>query len=119
MKVRKEVDKFNDIRYYNEAGQFHRDDGPAIIYNDGEKHWYQNGVIHRDDGPALIFANGEKLWYKNGKLHRDNGPAVEHPNGFKEWYFDGKEYTQTEFKIFLAKKKVKNNKLKKYKRNKL
>jgi hypothetical protein len=31
-----------DVYWYNELGETHRDDGPAIIYDDGEVEWYLN-----------------------------------------------------------------------------
>jgi len=31
------------MMYYNEYGQLHRDDGPAIEYPDGRKEWWVNG----------------------------------------------------------------------------
>ena len=53
-------------------GEFHRDgDEPAIIYDDGEEHWYQYGALHRDgDKPAVICSNGDKEWWKNGTRYR-------------------------------------------------
>lgn len=48
--------EFNDhIAYYNEIGQYHRVDGPAIIYDNFTECWYFNGELHREDGPAIIF----------------------------------------------------------------
>ena len=47
-------------------GQLHRDDGPAVIDEDGYKAWFKNGNLHRVDGPAIIYTNGDKSWYKNG-----------------------------------------------------
>ena len=70
-------------------GEFHRDDGPAVINSNGSKVWYKNGRPHRDDGPAVIVSNGSKVWYKNGKRHRDDGPAVMNSNGYKAWYRNG------------------------------
>jgi len=33
----------------------------------GNKHWYNNaGQLHREDGPAAEYENGTKFWYKNG-----------------------------------------------------
>ena len=32
-----------DIFWYNELGQRHRKDGPAVIKSDGEIYWYFNG----------------------------------------------------------------------------
>ena len=37
--------------------------------------------LHREDGPAIEYANGNKHWYLNGKLHREDGPAIENANG--------------------------------------
>jgi hypothetical protein len=48
--------------------------------------WYKNHELHREDGPALIYVNGDKFWYKNGKLHREEEPAVIYSNGDKFWY---------------------------------
>lgn len=49
--------------------------------------------FHRDDGPALIYPNGEERWYKNGKLHREDGPAITRANGNYEWHFNGTAFT--------------------------
>jgi hypothetical protein len=27
----------------------------------------ERGKVHREDGPALIYPDGEKVWYKHGK----------------------------------------------------
>ena len=54
---------------------------------------------HRTDGPAVEYANGNKYWYLNGKLHRTDGPAIEYANGNKYWYINGKEYSEEEFNI--------------------
>jgi hypothetical protein len=58
--------------------------------------WYQHGILHREDGPAMLYNDGTKLWYRHGRLHREDGPAVEWSDGKKEWYinhnyFDTKE----------------------------
>jgi len=121
MKIRKvkTVDKSGTIRFYNEDGHFHREDGPALIYKKGNKEWFKNGKRHNDNGPAVIYSDGSKFWYKNNGLHREDGPAVVYPDGSKKWYLNGKELTQKEFKVFLARKKSKFKRLKKYKRNKL
>ena len=33
-------------------------DQPAIVFEDGEKHWYYNNVLHREIGPAQITPSG-------------------------------------------------------------
>lgn len=68
-------DKFGNIRYVNEFGQLHRDEGPAVIETHGKKIYYQHGSIHREDGPAVIDYDGSLLYYRYGELHRDEGPA--------------------------------------------
>jgi len=36
----------------------------------GTKIWYVNGLYHRIDGPAVEYTNGDKEWYVNGEeLH--------------------------------------------------
>lgn len=73
-------------------GQFHREDGPAIKYTNGDKYWYYKGQRHRKDGPAIEMANGYKAWYFNGRCHRNDGPAIEGLHGYKEWLANGKSY---------------------------
>lgn len=44
MKVYKvTVEESGEIRWYNEQGQFHREEGPACEYPSGAKSWYLNG----------------------------------------------------------------------------
>jgi hypothetical protein len=75
------------IWYIN--GKLHRINGPAIECSRGSKYWYVNNNLHREDGPAEEFANGDKVWYINGKRHRVDGPAIEYVKGKKEWWIDG------------------------------
>jgi hypothetical protein len=83
--------------WFNERGQRHRIDGPAIEYASGTKYWYQNGQRHHIDGPAVEYADGEKYWYQNGFIHRIDGPAIERANGDKQWYINGENLSETEF----------------------
>ena len=64
--MRKEIDEQGTTRYYNEQGQRHRDDGPAVEWADGDKFWLINGKRHREDGPAIEYADGSKEWWLNG-----------------------------------------------------
>ncbi len=73
--VRKLINSFGDIRYYNEQGKLHREDGPATEFSNGCKRWFINGDFHRIGGPAEDYTNGDKCWWKNGKRHRLNAPA--------------------------------------------
>jgi len=31
----------------------------------GNKFWCLNGKLHREDGPAVEFENGDKVWFLN------------------------------------------------------
>jgi hypothetical protein len=86
------IDKSGDKVYYSDENMtvLHREDGPAIEWNDGFKEWWLNGKLHRETGPAIESANGSKSWYLNGKRHREDGPAIEWHDGYKEWYLNGK-----------------------------
>ena len=88
------IDKCGHKRYYNAEGKYHREDGPAVEYDNGDKFWYINGKLHREDGPTLELVNGNKSWYLNDHLHREDGPALELVNGDKSWWLDGKEVTE-------------------------
>ena len=52
--------------YYDEIGKLHKEDGPAIVYDNGDKCWYIHGVRHRVDGPAIEWVNGQAAWYWYG-----------------------------------------------------
>jgi len=98
------TDHYHNTYYINGLGQYHRDDGPAIILKsskkqphgkqktpikNGTQEWYVNGLLHRTDGPAVIREDGHKEWRVNGQRHRVDGPAVEHPNGDFDWWLNG------------------------------
>lgn len=83
MKSKMEIDRFGDKVWRNSKGQFHREDGPAII-NEG---------CYRE-------------WLINDKIHRENGPAVEWNNGYKEWYLNDIRYTEEEYKRKMRFKKI-------------
>jgi hypothetical protein len=70
MKNGLEIDHWSNKRWYKE-GRFHREDGPAIEYANGDKSWHKNGELHREDGPAVITKDGDRLFYLKGKkTHR-------------------------------------------------
>ena len=93
------IDSDGTKRWYNDVGQYHREDGPAVELANGSKQWYLNGKLHREDGPANEWANGSKEWYLNGQRHREDGPAGEWWDGDKAWYLNDKVYTEEEFAL--------------------
>ena len=58
----------------------------------GTKSYFVNNVLHRENGPAVEYEDRYKAWYKNGLRHRQDGPAIEYPSGAKRWYLNGKFY---------------------------
>ena len=84
------VMNYGTFKAWHLNGKLHREDGPAMEYEDGTKAWYINGKRHREDGPALEYTNGDKYWYINDKLHREDGPACECEDGSFRWYFHGR-----------------------------
>ena len=83
-------------------GNFHREDGPAIISSNGTKYWYKQGTWHREDGPAIEYSDGSKEWFKEGERHREDGPAIEWSNGTKEWWLEGKRHSPVNLKDFVV-----------------
>lgn len=73
-------------------GKRHREDGPAVEHADGYKEWWIDGLRHREGAPALMLANGHKEWWVRGDLHRLDGPAIEHMRGVCLWYIEGVHY---------------------------
>ena len=90
LKLECKIDANGTVRHFNAQGQLHRKYGPAVVYADGCRAWYQNGLWHRLDGPAVEFPNGRREWYQNDLLHRLDGPAIEYPDGHREWLQQGR-----------------------------
>jgi hypothetical protein len=77
-------------RYWRDSdGQLHREDGPAVIYADGQFRWYRHGRLHREDGPAYLGDDGQRVWVLDGAVHRMDGPAYEFVDGTYEWWVRG------------------------------
>jgi hypothetical protein len=85
------------------------EEGELEVYASGNKRWLdKEGRFHRLNGPAIIYFDGDTYWYKHGKLHRDDGPAVEWPSdGTEEWYKDGEEYEPSAHELMVWKMKQK------------
>ena len=66
------------------------EDKYKIIVDPMVKQFFKNGLWHRDNGPAVEYKNGDKYWCKEGEYHRVDGPAIELNNGIKYWFYEGK-----------------------------
>jgi hypothetical protein len=51
-------------------------------------HKAANGLWHKVNGPAIVWDNGDEEWWVNGELHRLNGPAV--VGKIVKWYANDK-----------------------------
>ena len=83
------VDELGAKRLFDENGLKHSyNDLPAVVMQNGSKHWYKHGERHRDnDLPAIVLKDGNKYWYKHDKVHRDNGlPAIVLKDGNKYYW---------------------------------
>jgi len=58
-----------------------------------EYHCDEQGLYHRDHGPALVFEDGSSYWFHHGLRHRDNGAATEINGIALEWYVNNKDIT--------------------------
>lgn len=56
-----------------------RGESPVARLAPGATRYWTNGkgFIHRDDGPAIEYDDGSKVWATNGEYHRLDGPAYE------------------------------------------
>lgn len=100
------INNNNEIKIYTQQSneyckmwfkldKLHREDGPAIEYNNGDKKWFVDGKLHRKDGPAVECGSiNIEEWYLDGKLHRIGGPAVKTVEGHKIWCMFGKNHRE-------------------------
>ncbi len=58
-----------------------------------------NGQLHREDGPAMTFNNGAEFYYVHGKQHRTDGPSTIWHDGEVEYWVNDVYYTESEFKL--------------------
>ena len=56
----------NSTRDYHirKYGAVEQPDGSWLHNRDGEIYWYnENGDVHREDGPAIVYPSGDVEWY--------------------------------------------------------
>lgn len=54
-----------------------RFEGHCYVEKWAAQYWIKKGkILHRDDGPAAVFDNGDKTWVINNLFHRLDGPAM-------------------------------------------
>ena len=63
------------------------------VDEDGDLVWVFKGNYHRNDGPAIIYKEGGEEWVNHGQLHRTDGPAIEGPDGYVRWNIYNQQFT--------------------------
>ena len=66
--------------------------------------YYKDGRWSREDGPAIIQNNGTKNWLINDELHRIGGPAVESCLGgsYNSYYINGEKVTEEQHDLLYS-----------------
>jgi hypothetical protein len=73
--MKHEIDEAENEFWYDDDGNYHRDNGPAIIYNSryGNSEWQQHGKLHRLDGPAIDFRYRKEYYIDGERINcKDN-----------------------------------------------
>jgi len=96
------INEYGTKIYKNSKGYYHREDGPALEYTNGDKFWYKEGRWHRENSPAREWIDGNKEWWKKGKCHRIDGPAWEYLYGEKAWFILDKELVEKDFNSWIS-----------------
>lgn len=74
------------VCFTDEQGKLHREDGPAIEYEDGFKQWHIHGMHHSVDGPATICPDGKTVWVVRGvRLDQNEEKFCKTMEEFLEW----------------------------------
>lgn len=79
-----------------------KNDNSILHYND-------KGELHNENGPAVIWSDGAQFWYMNGDLHNENGPAVIHNDDVKFWFVINEHISEANFKQYKIKQFINNN----------
>ena len=57
------IDSEGNKRWYNDVGQYHRLDGPAVELANGSKEWWLNGKEYTEEEYVMIqFMNGINIY---------------------------------------------------------
>ena len=62
------------VRWRDDEGRRHREDGPAVVWPDGTQYWFNHGRYHFAHGPSDLYASGSLRWYEDGRHLRRRDP---------------------------------------------
>lgn len=72
----------------------------------GFRYWCNNEKWHRANGPAISYADGDQEWYLYGERHRTDGPAVMCGDGFTTWFWHGRYVSEYEHMMLMGQEKT-------------
>ena len=74
--------------YRNNKHEFHRLDGPAVIYSSGVQEWWQNNALHNFHGPSIIDKNRLQYWIAGERYSKNKFLAFPSwkMNELKGWF---------------------------------
>jgi hypothetical protein len=99
------------IEYNNLSTKEQKNFTGIVKWNNDNIEYFKNGKWHREDGPAMIWQSGGKSWYFKGKLHNLNGPAKIYPDGREGYFIHGEPTTKEAVEFLRDLYKLKNIKL--------
>ena len=72
------IDRHKNVNWFNKKFKHHNNFGPALIlpnpYNNRESRmWFIDGMKHRLDGPAIVWQSGEReYWINNQQFSKED-----------------------------------------------
>ena len=81
---------------YRRHDQYHRLDGPAILWYDGEARYLQYSELHRTNGPAIILEYNTKFFIKDSmSLKYETIMLIERPDISTQYWRHGNPHRTT------------------------
>ena len=65
--AKRRYDRSSTVRWIDDEGFYHREDGPAVVWDDGEQYWARRGRSHFAYGPSILYADGTLAWCEDGR----------------------------------------------------
>ena len=62
------------VKWLDDEGRVHHEDGPAIVWPHGTQWWYRHGGYHFAHGPADLYVDGSLVWYEKSRKLRERDP---------------------------------------------
>jgi hypothetical protein len=55
--------------YYRWDGKLSKENGPAVVYANGDVEYWLFGIRHRTDGPAVVYGD-KQYWFEFGEFRK-------------------------------------------------